>query len=218
MTDSLPASRRFKSAFTPLRFEGPLPPSITERIVVSAYKSIDLRPKRVLLTLDIKRFSDSPEKRLRKVLDRPEARRGKSDPRAQKLPPFHLALYEWQKNQSQNVYDRLIKPAEYEEKGHMYLNPEKFRALIEKERNETSAFLSPRIDPGTEAEGIAIFAFAYALLQPKDAYQILEPLLSIGRQFQEFYGVTETGISDPSVSSSDGNIDQKTDNSKNGPS
>jgi hypothetical protein len=186
--------------------------------VVSAYRSVDLRPKRVLLTLDIKRFIESPEKRLRKVLDRPEARRGKSDPRAQKLTPFHLALYEWQKNQSQNIYDRIIKPAEYEEKGHMYLNPEKFRTLIEKERKETSTFLSPRIEPGTEAEGITIFALAYALLQPKEAYKILEPLLSIGRQFQEFYGVTEAGIYDTSVSPSDENIDRKTDNSETGPS
>ena len=203
MTESSPAGRRFKSAFTPLRFEGPLPPGITERIVVSAYKSCDLRPKRVLLTLDIKRFTESPEKRLRKVLDRPEARRGKSDLRAQKLPPFHLALYEWQKNQSQNIYDRIIKPAEYEEKGHMYLSPEKFRTLIEKERKETSTFLSPRIEPETEAEAIAILAFAYALLQPKEAYQILEPLLSIGQQFQEFYGVTEAGADDTCVPPSD---------------
>ena len=212
MTNSSPASRRFESAFTPLRFEGPLPPAITERIVVSAYKACDLRPKRVLLTLDIKRFTESAEKRLRKALDRPEARRGKSDPRAQKLPPFHLALYEWQKNRSQNIYDRIIKPAEYEEKGHMYLNPEKFRALIEKERKETSTFLSPRIEPGTEAEGITIFAFAYALLQPKEAYEILEPLLSIGRQFQEFYGVTEAGTNDTCVPTSGENIGRKTDN------
>jgi hypothetical protein len=203
MTESSPARRRFESAFTPLRFEGPLPPGITERIVVSAYKTCDLRPKRVLLTLDIKHFTESPEKRLRKVLDRPEARRGKSDPRAQKLPPFHLALYEWQKNQSQNIYDRIIKPAEYEDKGHMYLSPEKFRTLIEKERQETSTFLSPRIEPETEAEAIAILAFAYALLQPKEAYQILEPLLSIGHQFQEFYGVTEAGADDTCVPPSD---------------
>jgi hypothetical protein len=60
MTNSSPASRRFESAFAPLRFEGPLPPGITERIVVSAYKSYGLRPKRVLLTLDIKRFTESP--------------------------------------------------------------------------------------------------------------------------------------------------------------
>jgi hypothetical protein len=211
MTNSSPASRRFESAFTPLRFEAPLPPGITERIVVSAYKSYDLRPKRVLLTLDIKRFTESPEKRLRKVLDRPEARRGKSDPRAQKLPSFHLALYEWQKNQYQNIYDRIIKPAEYEEKGHLYLNPEKFRNLIEKERKEISIFLSPGIEPETEAEAIAILAFAYALLQPKDAYQILEPLLSIGQQFQEFYGVTEAGAYDTCVPPSDENMDRKTD-------
>jgi hypothetical protein len=214
MTNSSPAGRRFESAFTPLRFEGPLPPGITERIAVSAYKSHDLRPKRVLLTLDIKRFTESPEKRLRKVLDRPEARRGKSDPRAQKLPPFHLALYEWQKNQSPNIYDRIIKPAEYEEKGHMYLSPEKFRTLIEKERKETSIFLSPRIEPETEAEAIAIFAFAYALLQPKEAYHILEPLLSIGQQFQDFYGVTEAGAYDTCIPPSDENIDPKTDNAE----
>ena len=212
MTNSSPASRRFESAFTPLRFEGPLPPGITERIVVSAYKSCDLRPKRVLLTLDIKRFTESPEKRLRKVLDRPEARRGKSDPRGQKLPSFHLALYEWQKNQSQNIYDRIIKPAEYEEKGHMYLNPEKFRTLIEKEQKESSIFLSQQIEPGTELEGIALLAFAYTLLQPKEAYQILEPLLSMGQQFQEFYGVTEAGTYDPSVLPSGENIERKTDN------
>jgi hypothetical protein len=214
MTNSSPGSRRFESVFTPLRFEGPLPPGITERIVVSAYKSYDLRPKRVLLTLDIKRFTESPEKRLRKVLDRPDARRGKSDPRAKKLPPFHLALYEWQKNQSQNIYDRIVKPAEYEEKGCMYLKPEKFRTLIEKEGKETSIFLSPRIEPETEAEGIAIFAFAYALLQPKEAYQILEPLLSIGRQFQQFFGVTETGTNNTWVPTSDENIARKTDNAE----
>jgi hypothetical protein len=186
-----PTIRRFESKFTPLTFEGPLPPGITERIVVSAYKSIGLRPKRVLLTLDIKRFTGAPEKRLRRALDNPAARRGKKQSQGQSLEPFHLALYEWQKNKSQNVFDRIIKPALYEDKGKIFLNPEKFHSLLEKEPKESSIYLSPSIEPDSESEAIAIFGFAFGHLQPEESYDILEPLLSIGTQFREFFGVTE---------------------------
>jgi hypothetical protein len=186
-----PTIRRFQSEFTPLNFEGPLPPGITEKIVVSAYKSIGLRPKRVLLTLDIKRFTGAPEKRLRRALDNLSARRGKKQSHGQNLEPFHLALYEWQKNKSQNVFDRIIKPALYEDKGKIFLNPEKFHSLLEKEPRESSIYLSPSIEPDSESEAIAIFGFAFGHLQPEESYDILEPLLSIGTQFREFFGVTE---------------------------
>jgi hypothetical protein len=63
-----------------------------------------------------------------------------------------------------------------------------------------------------KGEAIAILAFAYALLQPKEAYEILAPLLSIGREFQEFYGVTEAGTNDICVPTSSENIGRKTDN------
>jgi hypothetical protein len=186
-----PTIRRFQSEFTPLNFEGPLPPGITEKIVVSAYKSIGLRPKRVLLTLDIKRFTGAPEKRLRRALDNLSARRGKKQSHGQNLEPFHLALYEWQKNKSQNVFDRIIKPALYEDKGKIFLNSEKFHSLLEKEPKESSIYLSPSIEPDSESEAIAIFGFAFGHLQPEESYDILEPLLSIGTQFREFFGVTE---------------------------
>ena len=186
-----PTIRRFESIFTPLTFEGPLPPGITERIVVSAYKSIGLRPKRVLLTLDIKRFTGAPETRLRRALDNPAARGGKKKSQGQNLEPFHLALYEWQKSKSQGVFDRIIKPALYKEKDKMYLNVEKFRSLLEKEPKESSIYISPSIEPDSESEAIAIFGFAFGHLQPEEAYDILEPLLSIGAQFREFFGVTE---------------------------
>jgi len=186
-----PTSRRFESIFTPLTFEGPLPPGITERIVVSAYRSIGLRPKRVLLTLDIKRFTGAPETRLRRALDNPAVRGGKRRSQGQNLEPFHLALYEWQKNKSQNVYDRIIKPALYEDKDKVYLNAGKFRSLLENEPKESSIYVSPSIEPDSESEAIAIFGFAFGHLQPKESYDILEPLLSIGAQFREFFGATE---------------------------
>jgi hypothetical protein len=40
----------------------------------------------------------------------------------------------------------------------------------------------------------------------------LAPLLSIGREFQEFYGVTEAGTNDICVPTSSENIGRKTDN------
>ena len=186
-----PTSRRFESIFTPLTFEGPLPPGITERIVVSAYRSIGQRPKRVLLTLDIKRFAGTPEKRLRRALDNPAARRGKMPSQGQKLEPFHLALYEWQKSKSQGVFDRIIKPSSYEDKDKIFLNPKRFRSLLEEEPKESSIYLSPSIEPDSESEAIAIFGFAFGHLQPEEAYDILEPLLLIGAQFREFFGITE---------------------------
>jgi len=186
-----PTSRRFESIFTPLTFEGPLPPGITERIVVSAYRSIGLRPKRVLLTLDIKRFTGAPETRLRRALDNPAVRGGKRRSQGQNLEPFHLALYEWQKNKSPGVFDRIIKPASYEDKDKIFLNPKKFRSLLAEEPKESSIYLSPSIEADSESEAIAIFGFAFGHLQPEDAYEILEPLLSIGTQFREFFGVTE---------------------------
>jgi superfamily I DNA and/or RNA helicase len=141
--------------------------------------------------LDIKRFTGAPETRLRRALDNPAVRGGKRRSQGQNLEPFHLALYEWQKNKSQNVYDRIIKPALYEDKDKVYLNAGKFRSLLENEPKESSIYVSPSIEPDSESEAIAIFGFAFGHLQPKESYDILEPLLSIGAQFREFFGATE---------------------------
>lgn len=192
--------RRFSSFYTPLVPDGPLPPGLTDLAVANAYRSQGFRPKKVLLSLGIRQFSEVPAARLRRALDHAEARAKRGDRRSEKYrPPFYEALYNHLLQfapHAQDVYNRLVKPAEHNREGHTFLDPVRFRTRIEAERGEAPDFSLP-IEPNTEYEALAQFALAFALLQPTDAYDILEPVLLLGRGFQEFFGVTEVDQTAP---------------------
>jgi hypothetical protein len=59
----------FLSAYAPLHPDGPLPPGLNESTVKAAFRKPDLR--HVLAATGVRRFTGSPEKRLRKALDDP---------------------------------------------------------------------------------------------------------------------------------------------------
>lgn len=186
------SERTFVSPYAPLFPEGPLPPGLTETSVASIYRNQGIHPKRVLLNLKIKDFTEPTTRRLRRAVDKPEYRRIRKSGDKTILPELHNALYSWQRDHSPNVYNRLVKPAEYQKEQRTYLNPAKFRHLIESEKKEGRDFSSPAIAPNSEEEALALFVLAFALLQDSEAYQILEPVLNLGHQFQEFFGVTKT--------------------------
>ena len=148
------------------------------------------KPKQVLFALKIRQFKETSATRLRRALDRPDARRERGE---KHIPPYHYAIYDWQKNRSQNLYNRIIKPAEYEEGEKTFLRPDRLRVLIEAEKKEARICSSPVVPPGSDEESLAFFALAFALLQKGEAYDILEPLLLAGACFREFFGATEIG-------------------------
>jgi len=194
-TSETASDRRFTSVYAPLVPSGPLPPGVTEEAVANAYKSFSsMRPKRVLLTLGIKHARELPAQRLRKAIDRPEARLArKEDKKEKRRPFFHEALYSYLKKspQGRNVYARLVEPAEYTVDEHTYLDAARFRSLIEAEKAQTGDVSYP-ISPRTENEALALFALAFGLLEPEDSYAILEPLLLMGAGFRQFFGIGES--------------------------
>jgi hypothetical protein len=180
--------RDFSSPYAPLTPDGPLPPGVTEAAVVNAYKSFDLRPKRVLATLNIKHFKETPARRLRKALNQAEGRLSRRGVR----PPFHNALYRYLRRaqHAHDIYHRVVQPAEYDKDDAIYIDPQRFRRLVEAEREAIGKRL-PSIAPSTDLEALAHFVLAFALLQTDERYEILEPVLLIGQCFQEFFGVNQ---------------------------
>jgi hypothetical protein len=189
-SDSLIAPpKRFTSTYAPLTPDGPLPPGVSEDTVTAAYRSVQLRPKLALITMGIKTFIGSPTSRLRQAVDRPDARRERRGDRHR--PSFHEALYgslRAQSHDTESVYARFVEPAERTEGERTFLDVPRFRELVHTHWREGPEVRSL----GDEGETLALFAFAFALLQPQDAYAILEPLLECGPAFQEFFGARRT--------------------------
>jgi hypothetical protein len=123
---SLP-ERRFTSQYAPLAPDGPLAPGVSEGIAVNAYRHWGLRAKKVLSMMGIHRGTESAGRRLRGALDKPECREGRNEgPKRTHRPPFYIALYYFLKDEpvGRDIYSRFIKPAEYEENGAPFLEPE----------------------------------------------------------------------------------------------
>ena len=72
----------------------------------------------------------------------------------------------------------------------MFLDPVRFRDLLAAER--ASLQDQPQsVELSSEEELLALFALAFALLQPRQAYEILEPLLRLGLPYQNFFGAAK---------------------------
>ena len=187
-------ARCFRSSYAPLKADGPLPPGVTEKIVVDTYKARDKRPKRVLFDLDIHPGREPAGKRLRSAMDKREYRVGQNDQRKKKhCEPLHIALYRSLKDApvGRSVYSRLVEPAEFidNDEEAPFLDPARFGELV---RSEQGLQQPLDISPGSEAEALALFALAYALLQEEQAYQIVEPLLELGSSYQSFFGASDS--------------------------
>ncbi len=182
------------SPFAPLNPDGPLAPGVTEAIVSSAYRAFrpDLRPKQVLASLNIRPGLEQASRVLRRALDRPDARAGERDaPEESGRPPLFLALYVLLKDHlasADHVYREIVQPAERDRENRTFLDPGTFGQRV--------AQSTPRFQPaadaipaGSEAEALALFALAYALLQPEDAAAIVAPVAEVGEGFRRFFGI-----------------------------
>jgi hypothetical protein len=198
MSDSLApqAPVSLSSPYAPITPDGPLPPALTEAIVSSAYRAFrpDLRAKHVLATLGIKPGQEQANRVLRRALDRPESRAGESDaPDSVVRPPLFLALYVLLKDHlasADHVYKAMVQPAERERDGLTFLDVAIFRQGIEREADRFRD-VTETIPAGSEAEGLALFALAYGLLQPDDAAAIVEAVAAAGTPFRRFFGLAD---------------------------
>ena len=187
--------QRLPSLYAPLDPESALPPGLDERVVANAYKATRVLPKRVLLELGIRRYTETAAARLRKALDDPAARARLSRPTS-KVRPLHQAIYALLINQPVYgpVYKRLIEPAELvrrESGGSAIreLDPVEFEARVAADQLDCS-WSDRDVDSQSDEEGLVLFGLAYGLLQPEDAQKILTPILAIGASFREYFGIT----------------------------
>jgi len=183
------------SPYAPVTPDGPLPASLSEAIVSSAYRAIrpDLRAKQVLATLGIRPGLEQASRVLRRAVDRPDARAGDGDaPEATARPPLYLALYVLLRDHRASgdyVYREIVKPAERERDELTYLDPGVFGERVALAAARFQAVVDP-IAPDTEAEALALFALAYGLLQPDGAAAIVAAVAALGVPFQRFFGLT----------------------------
>ncbi len=178
------------SPFAPLTPDGPLAPAVTETIVSEAFRSVGLRPKLVLLTLDIKTFVGSPAARLRRAMDKPAARRERHGERER--PALHDALYIMLRRRCEaapdgGVYALCIEPAEVERDERTFLDAKRFAKLV---AEKWSAPASAPIEPGSDAETVLLFACAFAMLQPEEASAIVAAVAARDPAWAGFFGVT----------------------------
>ena len=189
--------RQFSTLYAPLDPDSALPPGLDERVVANAYKATGVLPKRVLLELGIRKYTETAAIRLRKALDDPAARARLRRP-ISKVRPLHQAIYALLNAQPayRPVYKRIVEPSEIvrDESGSRpitELNPVEFEARVTTDQSDCS-WSEREVGSQTDEEGLALFALAYGLLQPGDARRILTPILAIGASFREFFGVTDS--------------------------
>ena len=186
------------SRYTPLEPSGPLPPGLSGKVIAAAYRSQgpDLKPKKILRLLGRRApATPSPEQLhevLRKAFDEPRARLGlKQNDVVTSLLPLSGAIYAWLKEQdwAQPVYDAIIAPAELARDDKTYLDPSPFRASVQERAHD---LLNNSTDSGSgenHENALALFSLAFALLQPKDAVEIVSSVLPLGSSLEAFFGV-----------------------------
>jgi hypothetical protein len=182
------------SPYAPLTPDGPLPPALTEAIVSSAYRAFrpDLRAKQVLATLGIRPGLEQASRALRRAVDRPEVRAAEEGaPEATARPPLFLALYVLLRDHLASadfVYNQIVKPAEREREERTFLDPGAFAERVTQSAERFESTAEP-VPTGSEAEGLALFALAYGLLQPEDAPAIVGAVAKLGTPFAQFFGL-----------------------------
>lgn len=174
--------------FAPFDPAGALPPGVTAEHVALAYRSMDLRPKLVLYSLDIKSFTGLPATRLRRALDNPAARRERTGGHHERQrPSFHDSLYNAMRErsvESDGVYATIVLPSEKSENDRTFLDAAAFATHVAAAANLDAA----TIEPDSREETLALFALAFALLQPEDAAAILEPVMAKSAALRGFFG------------------------------
>jgi len=180
------------SRYSPLNPKGPLPPGVTARVVRNAYKTIPIRPRLVLSLAKIPIKLSSPNVTLREALDSPDVR-----DRLEKLNyknkslAFHQLLYDATiiSKVGRGLNKRLINPSiDIDEQGLSFLNTTRFNVSLITEMGGFDTNID-NLEPGSTEEALALFALAFALLQPKDADKIIRPVLELGYGFITFFGV-----------------------------
>ncbi len=174
--------------YAPFDPNGPLPPGVTADHVTVAYRSMDLRPKLVLYSLDIKSFTGLPATRLRRALDNPAARRERTGTHIERQrPSFHDALYNAMRErsvESDGVYATIVQPSEKTVDDRTFLDATAFAAAVK----AAPALDAPQVESESREETLALFALAFALLQPGDAAAIVEPVMARSAALRAFFG------------------------------
>jgi len=143
--------------------------------------------------MGLKVVGKSASATLRAAVDDPDFRNGRQDKRSRRLvPTFCSALYKYLGStvNGRNVHARVVAPAEFKMDDLVFLDPVKFALSMDAERAAAGEAPSA-IAPSSEEEAIALFALAFALLQPDEAREISNPVLSLGARYEEFFSVTE---------------------------
>ena len=187
--------------FAPLNPEGLAPPGLTDEHLASAYRSYrkDLRPKKILKLLGVNNWDKATRSELRREMGNPQSRLGHGrDGNATEVPPLFSALYGWLTKQqwATNAYEAIVEPAEVTADDKVFLHAEKFRTQVTE--HEDSLIIddaSPDRLPGPSSpEALALFALAYALLQPNDAEAIVTSLTRLGTGFERFFGLDRASL------------------------
>ena len=176
--------------FAPLNPEGLLPPGLSEDHVASAYRSYrkDLRPKKILKLLGVNDQPAATKRDLRREMNDPKSRRGQGhDGTTTDVPPLFDILYLWLKQQqwATNAYEGIVKPAEVTAGDRVFLDARQFDAEV-KTCAESLEGVSESLERLSSPEALALFALAYALLQP-DRRRHSHKLDGIGSQFRTLF-------------------------------
>lgn len=171
---------------------GALPPGVSAEAVGRLYKQsrADLTAKKVLAILGIRAALTGRAEQLRAALDNPAARAAVTTPRGDLLlPSFHEAMYGWLLGTpaGSHVHDLVIEPAQRVVEERTFLDPERFAEAVARH----AAALTPPgpvIEPGTDAEALALFALAFGLLQVDDGAALLAPVVALAPAFATYFG------------------------------
>ena len=185
--------------FAPLNPEGLLPPGLSEEHVASAYRSYrrDLRPKKILKLLGVNDQAPVNKTDLRREMDNPNSRRGQGrDGTTTAAPPLFDVLYLWLQQQqwATNAYDGIVTPAEVIADDRVFLDARQFDAEVKTCEKSFEGGLSDSLERCSFPEALALFALAYALLQPDDADAIVTSLTGLGANFQRFFGTDRESL------------------------
>ena len=171
---------------------GALPPGLGAEEVGRFYRHYraDLSLKKVLALLGIRAGLTGRAEQLRVALDESAARRASPAPRGEDvlLPAFHEAVYHWLLGTAAGtqVHAWAIEPAQKLVDDRAFLDPDRFATAVAERADSLTA--AAQIEPGSEAEALALFTLAFGLLQPEVAAALLSPVVGLSPVFASWFG------------------------------
>ena len=186
--------------FAPLNPAGLLPPGLSATHLASAYRSHrkDLRPKKVLKLLGAPNHTSATSSDLRREMDDPQSRQGENrHGEITDVPPLFIVLYDWLKQQqwATTAYEEVVQPSETVADNRVFLDAEHFRDAVNTGLlNHAGDDHHATVPSSSSSEALALFALAYALLQPSQAAAIVTSLIRLGPGFARFFGTDDASL------------------------